>query len=412
MRCLRGLLAAIAGLTLLTACGKPATSAAPVDDHWRIVADAFGVFDEFRTGPTVLLPEPGGCFVAFGRDSTGYGLISASWRASGDCTTTVPTRHTGGTGSGDGLPSQDETSVVAAVPVSPDGSDGYATLTRTTFHNDAFGYVTTVRRVGPDLASGSPTISFSDPHPDPRIPRTGTHVGPASIVRTPTGYLAAGYAGTTATVWASADQGATWTPTSLPDGDQQEANLIASPQIARGPSGQLVVVGFHQTTDDQNVIDAWHSEDGGHTWREGGTPALGGQPEVLRVLAAGTGFVAIGTRDPRSYGSALLLRSDDGVIWRQDTSIDDAGAKALSAATVLPDGSLVAFALTGTSAPRPADAPAGTVTACATAWIGPGTQWTHEDIGCHGVPEAALTLGDGRVVAARAGYLFVRAAAG
>jgi hypothetical protein len=110
-----------------------------------------------------------------------------------------------------------------------------------------------------------------------------------------------------------------------------------------------------------------------------------------------------------------VLRSADGIHWRRDTSVDLTGARAFDAATVLPVGALLAVASTGTTGPKPRDVrgtPGWSVnTACAAAWIEYGGAWSREDIGCHGVPEALLLRPDGRVLAARGSYLFVRPAA-
>jgi hypothetical protein len=345
------------------------------------------------------MPRPGGCFTAFGHDSTGYGTVSASWTAKGDCASTTATPRTGRTG--DGLPSQDRIAVIAAT--STDGQR-FVTMTRRTFSNDASGYETiaSIGTPGPDMRD---VARFAGGGRE-------AHNGPDSIVASTHGFVAAGYVEATATVWTSPDA-VTWRATDLPDVGQRTLNLVTGPQIAAGPHGQLIVLGGHQVDPNgSTATDAWYSNDAGSTWSRGTTPEIVGSPRIRMVVHNGHEYVALGAESGLASAPALVLRSVDGVVWSRDTSLDAAGALGLVAATVLPDGSLLTVAATDAHGPTPTDSngrPRMAInTQCAAAWIGTNGSWRHEDLGCHGVPNAVATLSDGRVAAARGPYLFLR----
>jgi hypothetical protein len=388
----------------VAACGRPSSTATgngSVASGWQVYPAAFAVNGDSGTGALVLLPRSNGCFAAFGRDSTGSGTISASWTATGDCTTTSAVPRTGRISSGDGPPSQDKVAVIAAS--SADGMS-FVTFTRRTFPGDAFGYET--------------TASIGTPGPEMRdVARfTGggrsAHNGPDSVVAIERGYAAAGYVEAAPTVWTSPD-GVAWRETKLPDAGQRTLNLVAGPQIAAGPRGQLVVVGGHQVDGNGSTsVDAWYSNDAGATWSRGTMPGITGSPIVRVIVYNGHEYVALGGVSGSTTASALVLRSVDGIAWSRDTSVDAAGVLAMPAATVLPDGSVLAVAPTGAHGPTPTDSngkPRMAVnTQCAAAWIATNGSWRREDIGCHGVPDALATLSGGRVAAARGSNLFLR----
>lgn len=399
----RRFLASAGALALLglAACGPGRGSpgaGGTVAPDWHVYPDVFAVNGP-PAGPLVMLPRSGGCFTAFGQDSTGYGTVDASWTATGDCTTSTATAPTGPGGSGDGLPSGDGVALVAA---SPAHGGGYLVLSRRTFYGDAGGYEV--------------TVSIGTPGKDLRVvggflaQSRGSHIGPDSVVTTAHGYVAAGYVEQAPTVWTSAD-GVTWHGTALPAGPQM-LNLVDGLHIAAGQGGNLVVVGWHQTDGRSDFLDGWHSGDGGRTWSRSSMPELPGLPQVHAVVYDGHGYVAVGTTDWESGAPALVLRSPDGVTWTRDTSIDASGALGLHAVTVLPGGSVLAVAPTGTRGPEAkpgnGEPPLDSDTTCAAAWIATAGSWVREDIGCHGVPDALAVLGDGSVVGARGGYLFLR----
>jgi hypothetical protein len=376
------------------ACAKPGSDGS-VSPNWHAYPGVFALNSDFNTGPLVLVPTAANCFVAFGRDSTGYGMVAASWVGVGDCTHAVSDVPTRTPAIGDGLPSQDRVAVIAAVPAAP---NTYLTVTRRTYYGDAYGYST--------------TASIGAPGADVRVvarfagPGRGSHNGPYTVVRLANGYAAAGYIEALPTVWTSAD-GTSWHAATLPDPGRRTLDVVGGPRIAAGPNGQLVVFGEHGTDFTSTTIDAWYSNDGGATWSLGATSLSSGPYQIRDVRYDGREYVAVGAMSLDAAAGALVLRSSDGRTWHRDTPVLPADPLALGPATVLPDGSLLAFAPTGASGPKQPH----TDVACAAAWIETAGSWRREDIGCHGVPEAVAVLGDGRVVAARGDYLFLRGAA-
>src|SRR5215471_14078728 len=83
MRIPRGTAAAVLLLFTLTACNQQANAQS---NAWQVIPHAFAATDEWRSGPKILLPDQGGCFLALGGASDGYGLRTGYWQATGDCT--------------------------------------------------------------------------------------------------------------------------------------------------------------------------------------------------------------------------------------------------------------------------------------------------------------------------------------
>jgi hypothetical protein len=103
-----------------------------------------------------------------------------------------------------------------------------------------------------------------------------------------------------------------------------------------------------------------------------------------------------------------VLTSPDGVNWTRDESLAAAGGLRVSAATVLPDGEVIAVSEDGQHAGG--DSP-GPDERCAVAWLRDADGWAQEPVGCHGIPTGLTALDDGSVAAVHWSTLFLRPAA-
>jgi hypothetical protein len=129
----------------------------------------------------------------------------------------------------------------------------------------------------------------------------------------------------TAAVWRSSDGGLTWTSMSSPALARGRMLAVA----AAGPG--LVSVG---ELDNQTGAAAWFSADGS-TWGSAGGPGLrngGLQMVITAVGRTGSGIVAAGWRTDPGNGSAVVLRSSDGLTWLampQEPTFSGAGLSSL-----------------------------------------------------------------------------------
>lgn len=345
---------------------------------WQVEPEAFESTDSWMAGPRLVLADPAGCFSAYGQRSTGYGMVPGYWTATGDCTTPMnmtPTRRP----IGDGLPSEDRASFLAAVPAH-DG--GYLAVSRYTYHGDAYAYTTTVLK-------GDPSAGFTRVAEFGTDPGRDSHIGPEALVATENGYVAVGHRDGEAIAWTSTD-GARWEALGL---SAQGTSALA---LTAGPDGRVVAVGV-----DRRVPTAWTSTDAGATWTIARMPEAGDGPQLWSVIHNGQEYVALGGVDGNLRGGALVYTSPDGMQWTRREVPSD--VHLLRTAVVLPDGSVLTVAADGSRAERPDEQ-------CALAWRWDGTTWTSEDLGCHGVPESLAVLSDGRVAGVHWGALFLRAA--
>ena len=140
----------------------------------------------------------------------------------------------------------------------------------------------------------------------------------ATVVSTPSGFLAAGRAGglgteTRASFWSSAD-GLEWTRG--PDGPDAAAARVES---LAGSAGTWVAVGVAVRGTSISGGAAWTSTDG-RSWRR--APATQPQFGPLHgVTTSPDGFIAVGTN--LAGTKAVVLSSSDGLAWR---AAPDAGA--------------------------------------------------------------------------------------
>ncbi|GIF45953.1 BNR repeat protein [Asanoa ferruginea] len=358
--------------------------------NWRAVHSAFAVDDDWMGGPQVLVADPDGCYAGFGRD----GLSTGYWVGEGDClrsTVVTPKRFTGG----DSLPGEDRNSVLSAVPAH---GGGYLAITKHTFHGDAYAYNTAILR-GDGTPDGWRTVAQfdADKGEDP----FASHVGPLSLAATETGYVAVGRHNDRTLAWLSTN-GEQWRAVDLPTPPRARSTGVNS--VAAAPDGRLVAIGTSAERDQHYTVVTWVSTDGGRKWRLATVPDLGGDPQLAVLLHDGHRFVALGGADGDIRGAALVLTSADGTAWQRE----DPDARMLTAATALPDGTVVAVGSTGEE--RDSDEAGGT-RECAAAWLrsDAGT-WTREELGCDGVPTSLVRLRDGRVAAVHWTTLFVRRA--
>lgn len=351
------------------------------DRAWRVLPGAFPVDDDWMSGPRLLVPSPSGCFVGLGTDSNyaGTGKIPAYWQAAGDCT--KPQRIGGKDRPvGDGLPSEDRSTVMAAVPAH---GGGYLAVGRHIYHGDAYAYDSQVYRGEPgswrriaEFRTGTPTSS---------------HIGPAALVTIKGGYLAVGHRERTAVAWTSAD-GIRWREVLLPGAGEATVKTVTA-----GPDGRLVAVGDRGYARPAG----WVSTDGGAHWQAANMPKTGGTPQLWTVVHDGQQYMALGGVDGEQRAAALVLISYDGLTWHRDDTAANAGARLMTAAVALPDGTVYAAAGTGPNAQMPNEQ-------CAVVWRWDGQRWVAEDLGCHGIPTSFAPLGDGGVAAVHWSTLFLR----
>ncbi|MEV4621396.1 hypothetical protein AB0J74_22145 [Asanoa sp. NPDC049573] len=357
---------------------------------WRVVHDAFAVDDDWMGGPQLLVADPDGCYVGFGRD----GLSTGYWAGEGDClrsTVVTPQRFTGG----DGIGGEDRNSVLSAVPAH---GGGYLAITRHTFHGDAYAYETAIVR-GDGAPGGWRTVAQfdADAGEDP----FASHVGPLALAATEEGYVAVGRHNDRPLAWLSTD-GQRWRAVDLPTPPGARSTGVDA--VAAAPDGRLVAVGTSARRDAHYTILSWLSADGGRTWRRGTVPDPGGDPQLPVLVHDGRRFVALGGANGDVRGPALVLTSADGTSWQRE----ETDARMLTSATVLPGGTVVAVSSTGET--RDTDETGGT-RECAAAWLrSPGGSWSREELGCDGVPTSLTPLHDGRVAAVHWTTLFVRRA--
>lgn len=366
---------------------------------WRVLPDTFPVNSDWLSGPYLILPGTRGCFVGFGQDDTGTMLLAGYWRSTDGCSGAVavsPTHRP----VGDALPSYDRVIVLTAVPAH-DG--GFLAIGRRTFEGDRFAYESHALRVDPYHPDEQQRVrrlaEFRTDTPEE------SHIGPAALVATETGYVAVGRHDDHAVAWTSAD-GVTWHEARLPDAGLGEAPRVAS--LTAGPGGRLVAVGRGGTAGFSEVSAGWVSTDGGASWSQARMPETGQWPELSTVVYTGDEFVALGGEGDRGVRSpALVLTSPDGVDWTRDESLAAAGGPRVSAATVLPAGEVIAVSEDieddGEASPRQDQR-------CAAAWLRGADGWTREPIGCHGIPTGLTVLGDGAVAAVHWNTLYLRSA--
>jgi hypothetical protein len=375
----------------LTACNR-AADARPgqVPDEggaWQVRPHAFPASDEWRSGPTILLPDPAGCFIALGAANDGYGLRTGYWQATGDCTQprqAGPSRRP----LTDGLPSPDEGTIPAAVRL-PDGQVLLAS--RHTFHGDAYAYDTALLR-------GNATDGFQEVARFETATPRESHIGPHGLAVASGRVVAIGQKDGVATVWTAGLDAKHWSESPVP-----LAADASFSGVAAGPDGNVVIFGSRAP----GVMYTWVSKDAGRSWRA--WPMFPSEPgrsyHLYHLVATGSEYVALGSDTGDIHSPAVVLTSPDGIAWTPDDRPKAAGMKHVSAATALPDGSLLVTAYAGTAHAKTLD------DECAMAWRYAAGRWSvGENLGCHGAPDAVVAMRDGRIAAAHGTSLFVRTA--
>lgn len=116
-------------------------------------------------------------------------------------------------------------------------------------------------------------------------------------------------------VWLSDDGAHTWTEAADP------ALSSAGMAAAVALDDRLVAVGRDPADIETNLAAAWISEDAGDTWRraEGGSALADGQ--LIDVVAAGPGLVAIGGL-PGADAAAVWTSADGGETWQRSPDAD------------------------------------------------------------------------------------------
>ncbi|HYN95907.1 MAG TPA: hypothetical protein VES42_18840 [Pilimelia sp.] len=378
--------AALAAVVAWTGPGA-ASPAASAGGPWQAYPGAFAPAAAWQDGARVLVPDPGGCYLALGEATVARWVRSAYWRASGDCTQPVNVTSPPPP-PGEVLPNNDRTGVVAAVPAH---GGGYLVVTRHRFANDAFAYDSAVLHGSPERGWRW-VADFSTDTP------RASHIGPVALAAVAGGYVAVGGHDGTAVVWTSPD-GADWREQPLPVPAGGGATVTG---LTTGTDGRLVAVGTSGDDAGRHPV-GWFSGDGGSTWRLARMPRTGGFPQLSSVVHTGAGYVAVGGVAGNDRAAALVLTSRDGRRWERDDAAARVGARRLTAATATPDGVVYAVSGDGVNAASPNDQ-------CARAWRLAAGRWTGEDLACHGIPTALAPLAGGGVAAVHWGTLFLRAA--
>lgn len=376
--CTVAVVIAALGTTGVPATADPGIGAA---GPWRVLPGAFPVRSDWLAGPRVVLPDPNGCFVAFGQDSTGYGTVPGSWQATADdCTAPVRLGSPPGRPPGDGLPSYDRASVIAATPAH---GGGYLLLSRYTYEGDAFAYRTDVLRVDP-TGDWSRVGEFATSTP------SESRVGPESLVTVDGGYVAVGHRNGVALAWTSPD-GRQWSAVELP---VPAGTATSDLRVTVGPHGRLVALGTAG-----GALIGWRSTDAGRTWQTARMPAVTGTPQVSTIVHSAGRYLAFGGTDGGVRGKALVLVSRDGRRWRVDPTATAAGVRSVAAAVAMPGRTVLAVTSAGNATE------AGE---CALAWRATRAGWTSEDLGCSGVPTSLAVLADGTVAGVHWSTLYLR----
>lgn len=134
--------------------------------------------------------------------------------------------------------------------------------------------------------------------------------------------------------------------------------------VTAGPDGRLVAVGDRGYAGPAG----WVSTDGGAHWQAANMPKTGGTPQLWTVVHDGQQYMALGGVDGEQRAAALVLISYDGLTWHRDDTAANAGARLMTAAVALPDGTVYAAAGTGPNAQMPNEQ-------CAVVWRWDGQRW-------------------------------------
>jgi hypothetical protein len=354
---------------------------------WRAYPGAFDGRGGYLSGPRVLVADPDGCYAGFGQDHGALGIGPAYWIAAGDClrpTNVTPTQRP----IGDVLPTDDRTTVVAAIAAH---GGGFLVVVRHRYFGDAYAYDSVILRGRP--TGGWQRIAEFDTD----TPRS-SHIGPNALVAVERGYVAVGNRERAPVAWISRD-GSSWREIALPLPSGSREAYVSS--IVTGPDGRLVAVGQHVVRGSISGPAAWLSTDNGATWRSADVPSATGSPRLNSVVRTGRRYLALGAVDGNLGSPALVLASADGSRWAVDRTVAAAGVPYLATALATSDG--VVFAVSGMG--RGSDGPDRL---CATAWRLAAGAWTAEPMGCHGLPTSMVALADGRIAAVYSHTLYLR----
>lgn len=376
-----GLLFGLVGIGVWWSAGSEGRLAAATGEGWQAYPGAFPAPHEWRSGPTAIIADPVGCFVAFGQINTGFNMAPGYWRATADCGTVLAASPSPRP-NGDGPPSEDESKLLDAERT-PEGD--YLAIGRYTFHGDAYAYQGFVTRGDPDRGWRR-TVTFSTSTPK------ASHYGPSGLTRVGDRYVAVGRREGTAVAWTST-YGTTWREIALPiwEGDVSAAAL----DVVATPDGRVFALGSRVSGGSSQPC-GWLSQDAGDSWQP---VTLPGTANLTKVVHDGTSFVAVGGANIASGSAAAALTSADGQAWTVDAGIAATGATSVRAVTTLRDGSILAAAGTGqSSGSQP----------CGVALRRSVGEWRTEELGCSGVPDALAELADGRVVGAAGTTLLTR----
>jgi hypothetical protein len=357
---------------------------------WQVYPGAFETQGGYRSGPTVLVAEPDGCYLGFGTDSGPVGVGPGTWRATGDCTepaSVTPSRRP----VGDGLPSDDRAGVVAAAAAH---GGGFLTVVRNRYFGDAYAYDSSVLRGNPSDGWDAIAEFRTD------TPRA-SHIGPVALVAVERGYVAVGHREQHPVAWASRT-GTSWREVALPLPSGHRGSVTG---LVEGPKGQLVAVGT-VGADGASHPAGWHSTDGGTTWRSVTMPDLDGGTRLTAVVHNGHQFLAFGAMDGNLGSAALALSSTDGLRWKVDDRLARAGARYIMAVAATADGTVYAVSADSKTNWRNRED-----TWCGTVWRLADGRWAAEALGCRGVPTTLVALPDGRIAGAHWETLFLRPSA-
>ena len=354
---------------------------------WRAYPEAFVARGGYLSGPRVLVADPHGCFAGFGQDQGALGIGPAYWVAAGDCTHPTNVTRTRPP-IGDALPTDDRTSVTAAIPAH---GGGFLAVIQHRYFGDAYAYDSVILRGTP--TGGWRTVAeFSTDTP------RSSHIGPNGLVAVERGYVAVGNREQQPVAWISRD-GSSWSEVALPLPSGSREAYVGS--IVAGPDGRLVAVGRHAFRGETAGSAAWLSTDDGATWRLAEMPSVTGSPRLHSVVRTGRRYLALGAVDGNLGSPALVLASADGSRWEVDHAAARAGVPYLGTAVATPDGIVYAVSAMG----RGSDGPDRL---CATAWRLAAGAWTAEPMGCHGLPTSMVALAGGRIAAVYSHTLYLR----